>query len=393
MKARASSPLESLLDAKLTEERQPRISIFVPTLLGGGAETAMVTLANGFVDKGVSVDLVTGLAMGPNLKRLDHRVRLVDLQTAHMTQAILPLARYLRQTEPDALLTAMTHTNNAALVARLLARRDTRIVVSERTTINWKPTRLIEAIHIGVRSILYRHTDALVLVAREEIAEACRRFRLTREQVCCIYNPILTPEFEASRRIAPAHPWLREKSPESGPVIVAVGRLDPIKDYASLLEAFSRLRRRRPARLVIFGEGEQRTFLEARIAALGISESVSLPGYVDNPIKEINAGDLFILSSRLEGLPGVLIQALGCGLRIISTDCTTGPREILEDGKWGRLVGVGDVPALAIAMEEILEEVEPPAQAQSHLEQFSLSHAVAAYLERLLPNQFAQNTK
>lgn len=353
----------------------------------------MVTLANGCVERGVSVDLVTGQAIGPNVKRLDGRVRLVDLRAVHMAQAILPLAHYLRKTKPDALLAAMTHTNNAAIIAGFLARSSTRIVVSERTTIDWKPTSLIESLHICIRSVLYRRADALVLVAREEVAEAARRFKLPHERVCCIYNPIITPEFEASRKMAPEHPWLCEKGTIPAPVIVAVGRLDPIKDYASLLEAFSLLKSKRPARLVIFGEGEQRSVLEARIDALGISDSVSLPGYVDNPVGEMNAADLFVLSSRLEGLPGVLIQALGCGLRIVSTDCTTGPREILEGGKWGRLVRVGDVDALATAMDEMLNDVEPPALCRSHLEKFSLSHAVDAYLDRLLPGQFAQNTK
>lgn len=372
---------------------QPRIGIFVPTLLGGGAETTMSTLANGFVDRGVAVDLVVGQAIGPNLKRLDSRVRLIDLQTTHMVQAILPLAFYLRRSRPDALLTAMTHANNAAIIARFLAQSQTRIVASERTTIDWKPTRMVEAIHLRLRSILYRNIDTLVLVAREEEAEATRRFRLAGGRVCCIYNPIITPEFSSSRQMPPTHPWLRNRSANSGPVIVAVGRLDPIKDYGCLLDAFSRLRRKQPARLIIFGEGEQRKMLEARIDELRIGEAVSLPGYVEDPVREMNAGDLFVLSSRSEGLPGVLIQALGCGLRIVSTDCTTGPREILEGGKWGRLVDVGDVNAFAKAMEDAIAGPEPFKPDRSHLAQFSLPYAVDAYLARLLPDQPVQKRK
>ena len=374
-------------------DRKSRIGIFLPTLLGGGAEHAMVTLANGIAERDISVDLVVGQAIGPNRERLDSRVNLVEMGAPHVMQCIRPLARYLRAAKPDALLSAMTHTNNAALIARFLSRTTTRVVVSERTTIDWKPTSYREALHIRLRAILYRHADALILVAKEEIDEASRRFKLPKTQVVCIYNPIITPEFEESRSHPPDHPWLRDFSREKGPVIVAVGRLDPIKDYPNLLEAFALLLKRRSARLIVFGEGAQRDALATRIDALGIDESVSLAGYFRNPAKEMNASDLFVLSSRLEGLPGVLIQALGCGLRIVSTDCTTGPREILEDGKWGRLVPVGDVAALAAAMEQALAGGPPPECPSAHLDQFSLSHAVNAYLDRLLPVQGSQKAK
>lgn len=371
----------------------PRIGIFVPTLLGGGAEHVMVTVANGFADRGFTVDMIVGRPDGPNRERLDARINLVDLGAAHVLQCIVPLARYLRSKRPSALLSAMTHTNNAALIAKFLARTNTRMVISERVSISWIPANLKEAFHAWLRPGLYRFADSLVMVAREECHEAARRFHMAPERVTSIYNPVITPEFELARLETAEHPWLSDKSLDDGPVIVAVGRLEHQKDHATLLDAFALLKARRRARLIIFGDGELQETLVRQIDALGLADTVSLAGFVRNPIKEMNAGDLFVLSSRFEGLPGVLIQALGCGLRIVSTDCMTGPREILEGGEWGKLVPVGDAAALADAMERSLEGAPPPGCPTSHLKQFSLSHAVNAYLDRLLPSHESQKTK
>lgn len=365
-------------------KRQPHICIFMQTFGGGGAEFSMVTLANGLLEQGVRVDMIVASAEGPNLSRLDPGVRLIDFRKANVASCIMPLARYLRRARPDGLLSAMTHSNNAAIIARGLSRVATRIVISERITLRWQPTSIREALHIRLRKLLYRFADALVMVAREEVADAVEEFALDPSSVKCIYNPVLSPEFEQARKERPEHPWLQPSRDRSVPVVVAVGRLNPIKDYPTLLRAFARVRESREARLVIIGAGDQKDELEALIGELGIGGSVSLAGYLQNPIKEMNAADLFALTSRLEGLPGVLIQALGCGLPIVSTDSRTGPREVLDGGRLGSLVPVGDVSAVAEAMLAKLDE-GPRSLAVQDLERFSLHGAVMAYRELLLP--------
>lgn len=357
-----------------------RISAVLPSLEGGGAEQVTVTVANALAERGHLVDLVVASAEGPNRVRVSNQVQIVNLNRAGMAQCIAPLSRYLRKERPDAILSVMTHANNITLLARLLAGEKGRLVISERVSVRWPPENAKELLHQRLRRLLYRCADGLVMVAKEEIPLAADWFRIPRERISAIYNPVITPEFERLRTERPAHPWLSAKLAE--PVVVAVGRLEPQKDHALLIEAFSLLRSRRPARLVIFGEGSLRTALEAQIRNLRLDDCVDLPGFTGNPVAELAAADLFVLSSRNEGLPGALIQALGCGLPVVSTDCPTGPSEILQGGRHGWLVPMGSAQALAAAMDEALTKGAPPT-ATLRASHFSLDRAVEQY-ERLL---------
>ena len=356
-----------------------RVAIFLPSLLGGGTEQVMVTLANGMAERGIAVDMVVGWPDGPNRVRLSDKVNLVVLGEKRASRCVLPLARYFRAVQPDAMLSAMTYANNVAIVARLISRSRARLVISERTSLSFTPVNRSEAVHMWLRRWTYRYADKVVLVAKKERSDAAKKFGLPLDRVVSVYNPIITPEFERERSAPPEHPWLADQSRAGGPVIVAVGRLDPVKNYPMLIDAFALLRTQRPARLIIFGEGAERDALSAQVKALALTDSISLPGFVRNLPKEINAADLFVLSSKVEGLPGALIQALGCGLRIVSTDCETGPREILDGGKWGTLVPIDDTAALVQAMATALA-APPRPPAVEWTSQFSLARAVDAYL-------------
>jgi glycosyltransferase involved in cell wall biosynthesis len=191
-----------------------------------------------------------------------------------------------------------------------------------------------------------------------------------------VYNPVITPEIMALARQTPDHPWFAAGGP---PVILAVGRLTPQKDFPTLLRAFAEVRRRRPARLLILGEGEERAALEALGADLGVAADVALPGFRENAMAYMAGSALFVLSSAWEGLPTVLIEALAAGTRVVSTDCPSGPREILQDGRLGSLVPVGDVAALADAMTAALARPAAPAPAEA-LTPFTRDAAVDHYL-------------
>jgi glycosyltransferase involved in cell wall biosynthesis len=191
-----------------------------------------------------------------------------------------------------------------------------------------------------------------------------------------IYNPVITPAIVAQAQRAPDHPWF---APGQPPVILGVGRLTRQKDFFTLIRAFAALRRRRPARLVILGEGEDRPGLEALVAELGVGEDVALPGFRDDAPAWMARSALFVLSSAWEGLPTVLIEALAAGAAVVATDCPSGPREILQEGRLGALVPVGDAPALAAAMERSLaagRTTLPP----DALREFTLDAAVDHYL-------------
>jgi glycosyltransferase involved in cell wall biosynthesis len=194
-----------------------------------------------------------------------------------------------------------------------------------------------------------------------------------------IYNPVISDDLLQRARQPLDHPWFRSGEP---PVILAVGRLAPQKDFGMLLSAFEIVRQNRPARLMILGQGAERPALEAEVVRRSLGDSVSLPGFADNPYAYMDKAALFALSSRYEGLPTVLIEALAAGCPIVATDCPSGPREILRDGRYGKLAPVGDAPAFAAALLGALDEPRRAAPAESW-NQYTLSHAVARYIDVL----------
>jgi glycosyltransferase involved in cell wall biosynthesis len=188
-------------------------------------------------------------------------------------------------------------------------------------------------------------------VSRGAADDLARTSGLPRDRVEVVYNPVITPTMLALARQAPDHPWF---APGQPPVIVGAGRLTRQKDFFTLLRAFAEVRRRRPARLIILGEGEDRSALQALADDLGVADEVALPGFQENALAYMAGSAVFALSSAWEGLPTVLIEALAAGARVVSTDCPSGPREILQDGRLGALVPVGDAVALAAAILEAL---------------------------------------
>jgi glycosyltransferase involved in cell wall biosynthesis len=191
-----------------------------------------------------------------------------------------------------------------------------------------------------------------------------------------VYNPVLTPSNLGQARESPDHPWLRAGQP---PVVLGVGRLTRQKDFRLLIRCFAAVRQRRCARLIILGEGEQRAELEDLVRELGLERDVSLPGYRDNAMAYMARSKVFVLSSAWEGLPTVLIEALAAGTQVVSTDCPSGPREILQGGRLGALVPVGDVDSMTRAVNDALERpgaaVSPEALAP-----FTRDAAVGHYL-------------
>lgn len=356
------------------------IAIYLPSLCGGGAERVMVTLANGFVARGHRVDLVLARAEGPYLAEVDPAVRVVDLGVHRVAASLLPLVRYLRQNRPEAMLAALNHANIVAILARALSRVRLRLVVSERNSLTGIGRGVRARMFIRLMRWFYPMADAVVSVSDAMARELKDRLALPAEKVTSIGNPM---DIDAIRSLAqqrPVHPWL---APGGPPVVLAAGRLEPQKDFALLIDAFARLRVQREARLVILGEGSCRGALEMQAARLGLTSDIAMPGFESNPFGWMHACKLFVLSSRFEGFPNVLAQAMACGARVVSTDCPTGPGEILEGGKWGQLVPVGDSSALAEAMREALDCVNSP-DVSLRVTDFSLERILDKYGEKLL---------
>ena len=310
---------------------------------------------------------------------------------ASQTLPFLPgIARYLREAQPDALLSATPHLNLEAIWARRLAGVATRLLVSERSapsqklpvSKNWRHRHLPALIRRT-----YPMADVIVSVSQALGDDLAAVTGLPRHLVRTIYNPVVGDDTERKARAKVDHPWLQPGQP---PVIMGVGRLTDQKDFPTLLRAFARVRATRDVRLVILGGAkdmdksvERQAMLLKMAGELGVAADVDLPGFVKNPYAYLSRASLFVLSSRFEGLPGAMIQALACGCPVVSTDCPTGPAEILDNGRYGPLVHMGDDKAMAVAIEETLDAPLPASVLQRRAADFGENRAVEGYLDAL----------
>ena len=372
----------------MSHERS-KVALYLPSLRGGGAERVMVTLANGFAERGYVVDLVLARAEGPYLPEVASGVRIVDLGARGVVASLPGLVRYLRRERPGAMLSALNHANVIALLARRFAGVPTRLAVSEHAHLSLSLS--VEPSRRGwLMPWFMRHTypwvDGVVAVSGGVADDLAQAIGLPRQRIAVVYNPVVTDNMLASAEAPLDHPWF---APGEAPVVLGVGRLTTQKDFGILLRAFAKLRAQRPARLMILGESELRPALEALARQLGIDVDVALPGFTDNPYAYMRRAALFVLSSRFEGFGNVLAEAMACGTPVVSTDCPSGPAEILEGGKWGRLVPVGDVEALAEAMLATLTETRHPNVAR-RAANFGVDQAVDGYLRVLLGDDGAQ---
>ena len=358
------------------------LAIFITCLQGGGVERVLVNLARGFVDQGLSVDLVLVKAEGAFMSLVPPEVRIVNLGGKRLISSLPSLVNYLQQNRPAALLSTMQDINLVALWSRRLAGVSTRVVVSVHNTVSQESqnsTQLKRRFAPYLARWFYPWADAIVTVS-QGAAEDLARLGLSSERIKVIYNPVVTPELFEKVNEPIDHPWFQSGSP---PVILGVGRLEKQKDFPTLIRAFAQVQQQRPARLMILGEGKERPSLEALVQELGLGENVSLPGFVSNPYAYMARATVFVLSSLFEGLPTVLIEALAVGTRVVSTNCESGPAEILANGQYGKLVAVGDVKGIA---EAIISTLESPCDSEAlrrRAAEFSLEKALTQYRQVL----------
>ncbi len=391
----------------------------------GGTEKVTLLNANALADRGCKIDLLVCNADGPLVNQVSTNVNITCLTAAPLWQArsyaiaadptgfgrllrpvLLPkkpsrtlpylpaLARFLQRNVPAVLLSAMAPLNIETLLARRLANVPTRVVISEHSNLShdiasarpkdWRRKNLAALLR---RTYLW--ANAIVTVSNGVGDDLAAYAGIPRERITTIYNPVVTSElFEKAREVLD-HPWFEPGAP---PVVLGVGRLARQKDFPTLLQAFARLRTERQVRLMILGQAnnhrttaERQAELMALAAKLGIADDVALPGFVHNPYAYMAHAAVFVLSSRFEGLPTVLIEALACGLPVVSTDCPNGPAEILDNGKYGSLVPVGDDVALAKAIGATLDASPDRNQLRTRALLFTVNRAVEKYEKILFP--------
>ncbi|MDX1695091.1 MAG: glycosyltransferase [Ketobacteraceae bacterium] len=339
-----------------------RVALFIPSFAGGGAERVFLRLAGLLIREGLAVDILVCRDDGEYRNIIPEGVRVINLGGGKPSRSVTALVRYLKQEQPRAILSTLTHANLAALAAVALSRERVRCVVRDAASplddlIHDTPTdRFLKKLLVPR---LYRRAHA-VLAPSIGVAEGIRQtYRLPENRIRVIYNPVDAAEIRHKCREKPQQADLLDPAL---PTLVAVGRLCYQKGYDLLLEACGRLKAEgRRFRLLILGEGELRAPLEARRTELGLEDEVLMPGFMDNPHAYIARSAGYISASRWEGLSNVLIEALCCGVPVAVSDCRYGQREILEEGAQGLLFNTGDVTSLSVAMSALLDgRVDPP---------------------------------
>ncbi|SDP14028.1 Glycosyltransferase involved in cell wall bisynthesis [Pseudomonas arsenicoxydans] len=364
-----------------------KLLIILHDLSAGGAEKMMARLASALVDAGNDVTLVMLTGGGLHAKNLDPRVKKVELRSPRTARAVPALTRFLRANRFDAQLAALTHVNVVAIVAAWLSGTLARLHVSERNAFSHdkhvNPDLMVRLAY-RVAPLLYRLIPNPVICVSRGVAQDLVNTTIARRQdVTIADNPVLDDNFRDKLPGPPSHPWLLEKS---SPVLVAVGRLAPQKGFDTLIAALAALADPN-VRLIIFGEGALRDRLLEQARRLDVDDRVDLPGYTPDPMAEVAAASCFVLSSRFEGSPNVLVEALSTGTPVVSTRCPHGPQDILIGGLVAPLVAVDDPIALARAIDLQLS-IPRDLQRQSRIDaaaRFMNASAVETYLAALLP--------
>lgn len=367
------------------------IGIFVPHLGIGGVQRSMLRTATELARRGHRVDLVLNASRGALVDLVPPEVRVVDLRSRVMATAIRPLSSYLKRERPAVLLSSVCNANVAALIARRLARSDTRLVIREASAPHAQrrllsDNRRLERVYRLIPYV-YPWADRIIAVSAGVAEELTRFFGIDPDAIDVVWNPVVSEEISGSASAPPGHPWLGEGEP---PVILGVGRFARQKDFATLVSAFAILCRTDAARLVLIGDGPLRSELEQQVTRSGLRERVEMPGFVVNPYAWMGRAAALAVTSLWEGFGNTIAEALACGTEVVATDCPHGPAEILDGGRYGRLVPTRDPARTAQALSDVLRAEPRREVLLGRAREFSVERAADRYEEILLGGRTAR---
>jgi glycosyltransferase involved in cell wall biosynthesis len=346
---------------------------------GGGAERVALTLIRDFVGRGHAVDVLLMQAEGELMGLLPAEVRVVDLHARRIRDVFLPLLSYFRKEQPAGIQISMWPLTVVGILAHRASGSRSRLVVSDHITLSKQYGYYGRARHRLLKASLrvtYPWADARIIVSKQAADDLSRLSGLDRKTIEVIYNPI-----EAPPRNHKTTPEIEVLWGSSSPRIITVGSFKEQKNHALLIRSFARLLRQRPAKLMLLGEGSLRPRLTQLAAAEGVADHVLMPGFFRNPWPFYDSADLFVLSSDYEGFGNVLVEAMRAGLDVVSTDCESGPREILDNGRYGELVPCNDADALSRAMGYALDRPTNPDILRARAEEIAGQSRSDRYLE------------
>lgn len=359
-----------------------KIAVLITDIDCGGAQRVTIDLIDGFLSLGHEVDLLIIRSGGALTNEIPKQARTFILSSPTSTRAQLiantlrGVHNYLRDNAIDAILSSITGANLIAVASRMLSSKKPRLIIRHENTGSNTQSR----IYAKLIAKLYPRADAIITISDQAKEDLHFDFGIPRAKIHIIGNPINISRIHKLSLAQPEHPWL---SDDNVPVFLAVGRFYHQKDFSTLIRAFARARSAQPARLIILGDGPERTKLESLSRALEIASDVDMPGTVQNPYPWMKASSVFVLSSLWEGLPIALLEAMALGMRIVATDCRSGPKELLEKGRLGILTPVADTERMAQAMIHALASPPDPGPVISKAAQYSAPGIVRAHLDVL----------
>lgn len=366
---------------KLSENqnnKNTRLFIITPTL-DGGVGRIVANIAKGLSDD-FKITLLVPMLSGDFFGSVPENVEIHSFGKRRISSCTMPLIKLFKKSKPDMILSLSFHTNIVSIISRIGAGLSkSRCIISEHINLR----QSLKSIPILKRVIMktlififYRFAGSYIAVSKGAKESMSKISGVHISKINVIYNPVIDESFYRASEEKVEHPFFTNKE---GPVIVTVGRLDYQKDIETLLKSFSYLPREYKARLIICGDGPLKSELKSRAQTLGVLQNIDFLGFVKNPLPYVKNSNLFVLSSIYEGLPTVLIEALALGVPIVSTDCPDGPKEILDNGRYGLLVPVSDPYDLRESIESALKENKIPKADKEYIERFTVSYAVAQY--------------
>ncbi|MBX2864248.1 MAG: glycosyltransferase [Leptolyngbyaceae cyanobacterium MAG.088] len=377
----------------------PFISLFIPNLDGGGAERVMLHLAEGFSARGFKVDLVVAKAEGAYLSKIPASIRLVNLDAKFpmLLLKTFALKQYLQQEQPAFLMSTLDIFSSATWAKRL-AGVQTQVIMCVQTNLSQqfqdRHIKLIQRLKWSVVQHFYPLADAIVTASEGVARDLEQNAKIPMQEMTVIHNPVVMSDFAEKAQAPVVHPWFEDGQP---PVLLGVGRIVKQKNFATLIRSFARVRQHCEARLMILGDVDVREpgvkpELEDLIEKFGLQDDVVFSGFVENPYAYMAKANVFVLSSIYEGFGNVVAEAIAAGTPVVSTDCESGPAEILNKGQYGALVPVGDHKAMADAIIATLNHPIDVQLLKVRSQAFTIDCIVNQYLDVLNGLQTIQHS-
>jgi glycosyltransferase involved in cell wall biosynthesis len=333
-----------------------KILLIMPSLAGGGAEKIMSLLLKYLNREIFEPSLVLLNKEGTYLDEIPEDVTIIDLNKRgrmDFFRLVAQLAKHIAREAPSLIVSSLTYTNYLTLLSRFLSGKSIPVILSDQNTLSilLKHERLYPLKKIIIK-LLYPHADRIIANSEGVKEDLLNFLPLDPDKILLIYNSIDIATIDKLTKEEVEHPWFQDEIP----VLIACGRLTRQKNYPLLIKTFAKVQEATRAKLLILGEGEELRALEKLACTLGVRDKVSFLGFQKNPFKFMARGTIFVLSSSWEGFANVIIEAIACGVPVISTDCPSGPAELITDGVNGILVRVENRDALSKAILRLLRD-------------------------------------